>query len=219
MTRSTRSARPAAFTDAEVGAGFWLVLAHVLGVDAPSHRGWRDDEGARATPSRTRPDVGAPPPGEDSPRVRAAIAAARSQVLADPSLTLSVADHDRARLEVLAALGRVSTRGSALWPVGSRTVSTRLGGGSWSGALARLGLATPVAVHPRGNRRFDEDDYNRALRDFLEECSRTGATPSFLAYRSWCAGQRRQGRGRPAGATLRQHFGSWSRALEAVGGD
>lgn len=219
MTRTSRPGRPAAFTDAEVEAGFWLVLAHVLGVDRPPvPDGW-EDEGGEGVPEAFPLELPGSLPDARRAQVRHDLGVARGAALADPSLTLSVADHDRARLEVLESLGQVSRRGTPLWPVGSRTVSARLGGGSWSAALVRLGLAAPVTVRPRGNLRFDEDDFRLVVREFLGECSRTGTGATFSAYTAWCAGQREQGREVPAGATLRQHFGSWSAALAALGTD
>lgn len=216
MTRSGRSARPAAFTDAQIETGFWLVLAHVLGLDAATPLPSGVDEGVGGDITGAPTDTAVPVGSDQYPYVRPAIDAARARVASDPSLTLSVVDHDRARLEVLARLGRVSSRGAAQWPVGSRTVSTRLGGGSWSEALTRLGMAAPVSVRPGGNRRFDEDDYLSALQDFQDACVHAGTTPSFVAYGTWCAEQRSEGHRRPAGATLRQHFGSWSQALARV---
>lgn len=217
MTSSARSGRSRAFTDAQVEAGFWLVLAHALRVGGPSAlvTGGDVDEGGGATPSVALPDLPFPGDSPHAGRIRSAILSARARVAADPSLTLSVVDHDRARLEVLEGLGQVSHRGAALWPVGSRTVSVRLGGGSWSGALTRFGLALPAPSRPRGNRRFAEGDYRDAVRDFLVHCSEAGIPATFSAYGSWSAARREAGIAVPTGATLRQRFGTWSGALAA----
>lgn len=125
---------------------------------------------------------------------------------------LSVSIYDRGRKEVLAELGLESAKGAQLWPPTSQTIISRLGG-KWSTAMEACGLAASSdGKIGRRNTRFTEEDRRAALREYLKDCESEGANPSYAGYTKWA---KEQG-GVPSGATLRQTYGTWQRALDQV---
>lgn len=142
--------------------------------------------------------------------------------------SLSAAQYDVARSIYLQEHGIVAKPGVAIWPPTSQTVMKRLGGGSWARAMEALGLTTN-AGRSRGAGAFTDDDYRSAVRAFLDVALEEKSATSFAAYTAWAktqgvGGQPQSDDGRPAaaikrpsGAAVRQHFGSWSAAVEAAG--
>ncbi len=189
VVESPSRTRGTSFGLDEVEAGFWLVLGVARG------RGeavTRDDLGDFITDVREwARGAGAP-------------------------CTISASEFERTRRGILDAWGQASAKGRSLWPPTSRTVATRLGNGHWNEALAGLGLTTSALGRSRGASTFGEQDFLEALRAYIDDRTRTRQSVSFAGYEAWAGERRSSGVRIPAAATIRQRFGSWSRALACV---
>lgn len=206
--------RTAAFTEDQITAGFWLIaaLAHASRLTIDEDR--RDEE-LEETLSGL---VGAHGVSRDElsraiPRILAAREAAARHELP----TVAAAKYDAARSALLAERGLRSSKGSLLWPTGSRTIAVRLGGGNWNDALLALGLRPASRGRAQGSGRFDEASIVPVLAEFLAACEAGGESATIGGYAQWSRERRGEGRGDvPSQATIRQRFGTWGRALEAV---
>ena len=135
--------------------------------------------------------------------------AARVIVAAPGAKTLSAAAYDKARSQIVACMPRSGNAGVRLWPPTSQTVRAHLGGGAWNDALEAVGIPTAKTGRARGSSRFSHDDFRKAMADF----SKASDNRSYKAYEEWVKAERAQGRERPAGATVRNTFGTWSEAM------
>ncbi|MDO4252015.1 MAG: hypothetical protein Q4C74_02060 [Rothia sp. (in: high G+C Gram-positive bacteria)] len=102
------------------------------------------------------------------------------------------------------------------WPPSRFLVEDRLGDGSWSQALLRVGICPPD---------FDELElsleqssvsdraFRNALGEFLSYCIRYDRRPTVLLYGSWSISRAQLGRVPLLGA-VRGKYGSWYRALK-----
>lgn len=135
--------------------------------------------------------------------------AARVIVATPGAKTLSVAAYDKARSQIVACMPRSGNAGVRLWPPTSQTVRAHLGGGAWNDALHAVGIPTAKTGRARGSSRFSHDDFRKAMTDF----SKASDNRSYKAYEEWVKAERAQGRERPAGATVRNTFGTWSEAM------
>lgn len=131
---------------------------------------------------------------------------------------LSAVQYDKARSAYLAEERIVAKPGVAVWPPTSQTLMKRLGDGSWSAAMAHLGLAVNSG-RARGAGSFTDDDYLASVTEFLSAATDAGDTSitsdSFVEYTAW-AKAASDGARRPSGAAVRQHFGSWDAAKTAA---
>lgn len=125
--------------------------------------------------------------------------------------TMSAASYDNTRAKLIARLPRAGSSGVKLWPPTSQTVRAHLGGGAWNDALKSLGIPASHMGRARGAIRFTRDDFKQALTDFH---ATDGTNGSYSSYQSWVKLEREQGRERPAGATVRNTFGSWLAAKQ-----
>lgn len=133
--------------------------------------------------------------------------------VADNPTTLSVTKYNTRRSQILKELGLMSAKGVQLWPPTSQTLITRLGG-RWSTAMEICGLsAAQDGALGKLNVRFTDDDRMNALRNFFDHCEQTGITPSYSAYTKW---SRNQDTRVPSGASLRQVYGTWNRAVSLI---
>lgn len=135
--------------------------------------------------------------------------AARVIVATPGAKTLSAAAYDKARSQIVACMPRSGNAGVRLWPPTSQTVRAHLGGGAWNDALDAVGIPTARTGRARGSSRFSHDDFRKAMTDF----SKASENRSYKAYEDWVKTERAQGRERPAGATVRNTFGTWSEAM------
>lgn len=135
--------------------------------------------------------------------------AARVIVATPGAKTLSAAAYDKARSQIVACMPRSGNAGVRLWPPTSQTVRAHLGGGAWNDALHAVGIPTAKTGRARGSSRFSHDDFRKAMTDF----SKASDNRSYKAYEEWVKAERAQGRERPAGATVRNMFGTWSEAM------
>jgi transcriptional regulator with XRE-family HTH domain len=95
------------------------------------------------------------------------------------------------------------------WPVTALTIMTRLGGGFWNEAMREVGLNLNIRGRPRGRVFYTgEDDYERAVGQFVSESVDGGFRPTTEDYDRWA-----YNRPVPSLGALRVHFGSWTRAL------
>lgn len=207
--------RGSAFSRDEVEAGFWCVLGSARGVVALP----RIDEGV-PTDLVTLLEPALSGYGLDAAgqeQVAALVTATRAWVPGAGSAgTISAAEFDRARRDLLTGWGAGARSGALVWPPTSRTVAVRLGGGSWNDALSSLGVATSARGRERGGTRFTGDTQVASVARFLQETEASGGSASFAAYTDWARQQRGAGQQVPAPATVRQHFGSWSAAVAAA---
>ena len=103
------------------------------------------------------------------------------------------------------------------WPPASRTIAVRLGDGDWSTALERLGIPVSAIGRAKGSGRFDAEAILTVLADFIRESEEAECPPTFGAYTRWAQDLRSQGREDvPSPATVRQRFGTWTAAMEAL---
>lgn len=123
--------------------------------------------------------------------------------------TLSAAAYDKARSQIVAGMPRSGNAGVKLWPPTSQTVRVHLGDGAWNDALHAVGIPTSKTGRARGTSRFSHDDFRKAVTDF----SKASENHSYKAYEEWVKAERTLGRERPAGATVRNTFGTWSEAM------
>ena len=135
--------------------------------------------------------------------------AARVIVATPGAKTLSAAAYDKARSQIVACMPRSGNAGVRLWPPTSQTVRAHLGGGAWNDALHAVGIPTAKTGRARGSSRFSHDDFRKAMTDF----SKASDNRYYKAYEEWVKAERAQGRERPAGATVRNTFGTWSEAM------
>lgn len=129
-------------------------------------------------------------------------------------MRLSAQEYERTRTEMLTAWGVASRKGAILWPLTSQTVSKRVGDGSWSKALAALGLEVAPIGRTRGASTYTDGQFLAALHGFIADCEGQELNPTYLRYIEWAKARRRESEPVPAAATMRQHFGSWANALD-----
>ncbi|WP_209374166.1 homing endonuclease associated repeat-containing protein [Brevibacterium renqingii] len=141
--------------------------------------------------------------------VAAAIAFVRGRAEV-PSLTAS--RYDALRKTVLGSLGATSAQGATIWPPTSQTAVQRFG--SWNEALKAAGLATNKVGRAKGQLRFDEAAYDRAIAEFLADCESQGVGATYKAYTEYAAEHKGEV---PSAAAVRKFYGSWNAALAAVG--
>ena len=101
------------------------------------------------------------------------------------------------------------------WPPTRFIVEDRLGDGSWSQALLRVGIC-PTDFTDRGlslsGSELSDRSFRNTLGEFLSYCIRYDRKPSVLLYGSWAVSQSQYGRVPVLGA-VRAKYGTWYRAL------
>lgn len=141
--------------------------------------------------------------------VAESVASVRS-LATPPSLT--AAKYEKQRTAALARLGVASTKGASVWPPTSQTAVQRFG--SWNDALKAAGLATSSVGRARGQLRFDEAAYDKAIAAFVADCESRGTAATYKAYTDYAAEYKGEV---PSAAAVRKFYGSWNAALAAVG--
>jgi hypothetical protein len=100
------------------------------------------------------------------------------------------------------------------WPVPAETVSALLGGGSWNGALAAVGLPPILQA-----RNWQARDFVLAALDFSETASELDHSPGAeFAYDDWVKQQVVRGVERPSLLSMHAEFGVLSNGLMLVAG-
>ena len=125
---------------------------------------------------------------------------------------LSAKRYNAQRAEILTELGLQSRQGNAPWPPTSQTVMKRLGDGSWADAQRRLSLSPDRRGRKRGLILYDEDQYTRALRGFLDSAQATDRTATFQDYGRWVDDEERAGRHWPSAESVRLRYRNWTAA-------
>ncbi|MBB6335595.1 hypothetical protein [Schaalia hyovaginalis] len=208
--------RTAAFSDAQIVAGFWLIAAtvHARSLEIDDRAG--DPELEEALEAL----VGAH--GLEREHIREAIPkiiAARRAAARGELPPVSAAKCDLARAAIIRLRGAESSKGALLWPTASRTIAVRVGGGNWNDALIALGLPAGGRGRAQGSGRFNAEVMAGVLGEYAAWCRGEGKAPTFGGYRAWSEARRAEGRDDvPSAATIRQRCGTWSAALELVGG-
>ncbi len=144
------------------------------------------------------------------------VAAARAYIIDNPAVTITKQRYDEVRRDILRALGLVSAQGVMPWPPTSQTVMKRLGSGYWAEALRYLGLTPSSRGRERGLLRFSEDDYAKAVVDFLAQAAVTGQATTFETFRDWIDSEERAGRRRPSPPSIRLRYVTWNNAKRMV---
>lgn len=130
---------------------------------------------------------------------------------ADP-VSLTAAKYEKQRTAVLAHLGVASIKGASVWPPTSQTAVQRFG--SWNDALKAAGLATSSGGRARGQLRFDEAAYDKAIATFVADCEDRGVGATYKAYGEYAAEHKGEV---PSAAAVRKFYGSWNAALASAG--
>ena len=98
------------------------------------------------------------------------------------------------------------------WPVPAETVSALLGGGSWNGAQAAVGLPPILQA-----RNWQGQDFILAALDFSETASELGHSPETeFTYDDWVKQQLVRGMERPSLLSMHTEFGVLSNGLRLV---
>lgn len=140
--------------------------------------------------------------------------ATEDAIAAGSATPLSAVKYDNARAEMISHLPHAGDAGFQLWPPTSQTVSARLGAGNWNAAIRVVGIPESARGRAKGSTHFSREDFCVALREFSK------ASPedtSYRAYQEWVVKERKKNRVRPAGATVRKFFRSWSAAKAEAG--
>lgn len=130
----------------------------------------------------------------------------------DGVVSLTAAKYEKQRTAVLSELGIASAKGASVWPPTSQTAVQRFG--SWNEALKTAGLATSSVGRARGQLRFDAGAYEKAIAEFVADCESRGVGATYKAYGEYAAEHKGQV---PSAAAVRKFYGSWSKALAAIG--
>ncbi|MFJ3031404.1 hypothetical protein ACIP5Z_05830 [Rothia terrae] len=102
------------------------------------------------------------------------------------------------------------------WPPSRQMITDRLGNGSWSSALLRIGICPPdideiePSVDPSS---ISEREFRNVLADFLSYCIRYDRKPAVLLYGTWSTDRDHYGKV-PTVSAIRARFGSWHNGLQ-----
>lgn len=212
----TFAKRSAVFTEDLIEWGFWYILsrAHVLPESHSPVPTPADDPMAEIL-TGVLAAQGVPSDRWDS--ILRDVRVARSWVDEGcANIRMSAAAYDHLRAGLIHDWGLAATKGALVWPPTARTVAVRLGSGAWNDALKRLGVATSQRGRLRGGLRFVSEDYSEALLAYVEDARAQGRSISFEGYREWANRVRQAGLKVPSAATVRQHFGTWNKAIATV---
>lgn len=141
--------------------------------------------------------------------VAGSIASVRSSSSPVP---LTAAKYEKQRTAMLAQLGVVSSKGASVWPPTSQTAVQRFG--SWNEALKSAGLATSSVGRARGQLRFDEAAYDKAIAAFVADCDDRDLSATYKAYGVYASEHKGDV---PSAAAVRKFYGSWNAALASAG--
>lgn len=211
-----RERRAVQFTEAALATGYLHLHARVSGLPpgAPADAALLSSEEIHDTEALLA-EQGIR--GDGAREVLLSAAAARAAAAGGSATALTKAAHEAARDELLEEWGVERALRAQVWPATGQTLMSRLGGGYWSAAVARLGFLANEGGRARGLVRFTDDDYAAAVRDFLAaEPAETG-NHSYSGYTAWQALETDGGRRRPSAAAVRKYFGSWSAAKATAG--
>ncbi|MBH0117000.1 hypothetical protein I6E52_09095 [Salinibacterium sp. NG253] len=147
-------------------------------------------------------------------RVLGVIAAARGFAGENPKVTLTGARYETLRRATLEEWEVNSSRGTHFWPPTRQTAMARFGG--WNETLERVGLRKSKHGRSKGLVKYSAEDYHNASLDFVEWADGAGMSTSVDHYAEWRRGQAAAGHQRPAAASLRNVFGSWSQAIRSA---
>ncbi|MCJ1708534.1 sigma factor-like helix-turn-helix DNA-binding protein [Microbacterium sp. VKM Ac-2923] len=200
----------ATFSDAALQAGIWYLLGSELRLK-PDHE-WAAVNLSQELLAELEPLLSeASVTPDELATILGVIGAAQKRALEDPALTITGGRYNELRIELLDAMGLQSAKGAKPWPPTRQTISKRFSG--WNDALTSMGLATASRGRTKGLIAFTEDDYAVAVADFVDDANESGVGHTFDAYDRWVLLRRDLGERRPAGASIRNFFGSWLGAL------
>lgn len=201
------------FSDVTLEAGVWYLLGSELALKPDPT--WA----ARSLPQSLLDELGphlqaGAITASEYATILGVIAAAQRHAALDPTVTITGKRYEELRLELLDAMGLVSSKGTKPWPTTRQTIMKRFGG--WNDALADMGLAIATKGRPKGMVAFVHNDYLDAVADFLARCNDFGLPTTFAAYQDWVVSERAEGVRRPSGASVRNVFDSWGAAIRAA---
>ncbi|MBO1336325.1 sigma factor-like helix-turn-helix DNA-binding protein [Streptomyces sp. VRA16 Mangrove soil] len=211
-----------AFAQCAIEAAVWYVLARDLGLAADRARAVHEmdlDEMEGVGSLLLREGVAAETVADILGLAHAARTKVSDGAVAGEEFGIAKARYDTWRESVLDELGMESSKGSTPWPPTSQTVMKRLGGGAWAQAQRALGLTPDRRGRPPGGLVYEPQDYPAALRDFLSDAARAGTPTTYQAYEIWVRTQDRAGHRRPAPASIRLYYKSWTTAKRAATAD
>lgn len=141
--------------------------------------------------------------------------AALKHLSANPYIRLDEASYDDF-LENLPDEAQNISDGVLTWPPNRMIIEDRLGEGSFSSALLRVGICPPdledleLTLAPAS---LTDRTFRNALGEFLSYCIRYDRRPTVLLYGAWAVARNQLGRV-PLLGTVRGKYGSWHRALK-----
>ncbi|MGO4490475.1 ADP-ribosylglycohydrolase family protein [Arthrobacter sp. 2YAF22_2] len=201
------------FSDAALEAGVWYLLGSDLSLDPdPEWAAVNLDldlitelRGVLKAASATDEDVAT---------ILGIIGAGQKTLYETPGQSITGKRYEELREELVTAFGLVSKQGASPWPPTRQTVMRRFGG--WNEALTAMGIGTAGIGRPKGLLKYTEADYEAAVRDYCRwaKSSESGAT--FAGYDAWVKAEKAEGRLRPAGASVRNIYGTWLDAVRSV---
>lgn len=139
------------------------------------------------------------------------IAAGKALAVDDPHSILTANDYDRLRDEFIDSIPQDLQTRTFAWPPTSQTIIKRFDG-YWNEALRAIGLV-PRSGRVRGGVKYSPQDYQDAMKRYIADTRNRGVRPSFAGYSEFA---KDASPSLPSGAAIRQHFGSWSKALAAT---
>ncbi|TKK90419.1 hypothetical protein FDA94_05300 [Herbidospora galbida] len=199
----------ALFPERAMKSSIWYLLGRSLGVE-------EDPKAALATDDfdemRELSEI-LDRQGLDRPAIASVvrlIAATRLYHRDNPDAMITRKRHDDIRLQVLSEWGVAAGVATRAWPLASVTVIRRLGGGYWADALRKIGLSPSLKGRRRGHLKYQEDDYDSAVLDYFRYSGMHEQRPSIQGYERWVDIESRSGYDRPAWASLRLRYETWS---------
>jgi hypothetical protein len=90
--------------------------------------------------------------------------------------------------------------------------------GGWNEALEAMGIGTTKRGRSKGLLKFAREDYDDAVSDFCFHATAAETNATYAAYDAWVKQELAAGRSRPAGASVRNIYGTWADALRSVKG-
>ncbi|QRV02274.1 5'-methylthioadenosine/S-adenosylhomocysteine nucleosidase [Arcanobacterium phocisimile] len=144
------------------------------------------------------------------------VAAGKELAQTEPNSALTAKDYDRLRTEFIERLPEDLRIGTFTWPPTSQTIIKRFDG-YWNEALSAIGLV-PRQGRSRGGIKYSEEDYQTAILAYKRHAAAHDSQPSFAGYSAFAKSGPLAGK-IPSGAAVRQHYGSWTNALNSVSAD
>lgn len=146
------------------------------------------------------------------------VAGGRMHITSGAEIHLAHKDFEQVREDFINEHGIEAGKGAMIWPVTRQTVMKRFGSGSWTDALATMGVQSSIrGGRAKGQLIFSAADYAASIRDYLAFAQVSGKNVTFAGYEKWVVGEKASHRLRPSGASVRNIYGGWLLAVQSEG--